>query len=122
MRDFIDIILLESMSRGEANMVFGRFGVQDAMKLGADDLKTAYKKLAMANHPDRGGEEMAMSLINRAYAVLKTPAATPSLYKAEPAASAHNNNQRSYYSNHAGEQAHRKEQEKKAAMRARWNV
>ena len=32
-----------------------------------DDIKKAYKKLAMKHHPDRGGNTKAMQIINRAY-------------------------------------------------------
>jgi DnaJ-class molecular chaperone len=36
----------------------------------SDEIKKAYKKMAIANHPDRGGDEETMKAINEAYAVL----------------------------------------------------
>jgi DnaJ-class molecular chaperone len=35
-----------------------------------NDLKTAYRKLASKNHPDHGGSDEKMQLINNSYSVL----------------------------------------------------
>lgn len=40
-------------------------------KATAEDVKTAYRKASMANHPDRGGSVDKMQDVNAAYAVLK---------------------------------------------------
>ena len=37
------------------------------------DIKTAFKKLALLHHPDRGGDTQQFSAINEAYEVLKDP-------------------------------------------------
>lgn len=39
-----------------------------------DELKRAYRKLAMQHHPDRGGDEQHFQKINEAYDTLKDPA------------------------------------------------
>lgn len=39
-----------------------------------DEIKKAYKKLAMKHHPDRGGDTEKLSKINAAYNILKDPA------------------------------------------------
>lgn len=40
----------------------------------ADDVKRAYRRLAMQHHPDRGGDQALFQDINEAYAVLSDPA------------------------------------------------
>jgi len=42
-------------------------------KASDDDIKAAYRKLAMIHHPDRGGDAEKLKLINKAYDVLKDP-------------------------------------------------
>ncbi len=39
----------------------------------ADEIKTAFRRLAVEHHPDRGGEEEKFKEINEAYEVLKDP-------------------------------------------------
>lgn len=39
-----------------------------------DEIKSAYKKLVMTHHPDRGGDTAKFAEINEAYEVLKDPA------------------------------------------------
>ena len=48
------------------------------------DIKTAYRKLAMEHHPDRGGDESTFQKINQAYDTLS------------------DNNKRGMYDNQAG--------------------
>lgn len=62
--------LMEAISRLEALKIFSDAGI-DASKLDADGLKSAYRKLAMQYHPDRGGDLSKAQMINAAYDVLK---------------------------------------------------
>ena len=39
----------------------------------ADEIKKAFRKLAIEHHPDRGGQEDKFKEINEAYEVLKDP-------------------------------------------------
>jgi molecular chaperone DnaJ len=51
---------------------YNRLGV--AKNASQDDIKRAYRKLAMQHHPDRGGDEKLFQEINQAYDTLKDPA------------------------------------------------
>jgi hypothetical protein len=51
-----------------------------------EDVKAAYRKASLRNHPDRGGSEASMKEINRAFEVLSRKNPEPSLSRAEPRA------------------------------------
>lgn len=59
---FKDFFLLEQMTNSEAEKILG-LGKSYTM----DDLKSAYKKAAFKNHPDRGGSDEIMKQINLAH-------------------------------------------------------
>jgi len=61
----------ELISPYEADEIFDKFGVKNAMLLGKEDLKKAYRNLAIKHHPDKGGNETDMKQINSAYESLK---------------------------------------------------
>lgn len=50
---------------------YSRLGVDK--KASPEELKKAYKKLAMQHHPDRGGDQKTFQEINEAYDTLKDP-------------------------------------------------
>ena len=51
---------------------YSRLGVKKSAS--PEELKRAYKKLAMQHHPDRGGDQKTFQEINEAYDTLKDPA------------------------------------------------
>lgn len=51
---------------------YNRLGVQK--NASPDEIKRAYRKLAMQHHPDKGGDEKMFQQINEAYDTLKDPA------------------------------------------------
>lgn len=61
----------ELISPYEADEIFEKFGVKNAMLMSKEDLKKAYRTLAIKNHPDRGGDAEDMKQINAAYESLK---------------------------------------------------
>ena len=65
-----DYINLYEMTYPEAVRVFKRNGI-DVTGMDANQLKLAYRRLIMANHPDRGGDEAKAKDINGAYDVLE---------------------------------------------------
>lgn len=63
------------MSIIDADEVFEKYSdgqVRAASLLGPDELKAAYRKLAIANHPDKGGHVEVMQKINTAYEALRS--------------------------------------------------
>jgi curved DNA-binding protein len=50
---------------------YSRLGVNKSAS--PDEIKQAYKKLAMQHHPDRGGDQATFQKINEAYDTLKDP-------------------------------------------------
>lgn len=50
---------------------YERLGVEKTAS--AEEIRKAYKRLAMKHHPDRGGDSETLSKINEAYTVLKDP-------------------------------------------------
>ena len=62
----IESILLEDkMTLSQAKDIFNLSSIPNSQ-----ELKSLYKKLALQNHPDRGGSEQKMALINAAYDIL----------------------------------------------------
>jgi hypothetical protein len=70
-RDQYQLTETELISPYEADEIFEKFGVKNAMLLSKEDLKKAYRNLAIKHHPDRGGNEANMKQINAAYESLK---------------------------------------------------
>lgn len=55
--------LIREMTAGEAMEILG---------IGpGDDVKDAYRRASMRNHPDRGGSEESMKAVNRAFEILQ---------------------------------------------------
>jgi len=55
----------------DADDIFDKYGVKGASLMTPDQLKAAYKKLAVKYHPDRGGDTRIMQDINAAYDSIK---------------------------------------------------
>jgi hypothetical protein len=55
----------------DADDIFAKHGVKGASLMNPEQLKAAYKKLAVQHHPDRGGNTEVMKDINAAYDSLK---------------------------------------------------
>lgn len=68
MRDWIN--LFESMSVGMATRIFAELGINTA-SMSKEELKSAYRKLMMKHHPDRGGELIIAQQLSQAYETLK---------------------------------------------------
>lgn len=60
---------LMEMSQGDAERIFAFHGV-NPRDLDAAELKAAYRRLIIANHPDKGGDANAAKEINAAFDVL----------------------------------------------------
>jgi hypothetical protein len=67
MKKFRDYLTEETLSVADALRILNI----DSSELTADVLKAAYKKAAVANHPDKGGDLDSMKKINAAYDRLK---------------------------------------------------
>lgn len=66
------LTLLEELSRSGAEAVFKRYNI-DPSKMDSEQIKKAYRSLALKYHSDLGGDDQAMKQINAAYDVLKKP-------------------------------------------------
>ena len=56
---------------GGANSHYSTLGVGKSAS--ADEIKSAYRKLALKHHPDRGGSEKDFKAVNEAFSVLSDP-------------------------------------------------
>lgn len=65
------MVLLERMTPREALAIFAKHGVR-ATGMAADDLKKAYRGLARKLHPDAGGNEDDLKMVNVAYELLSS--------------------------------------------------
>lgn len=59
------------ISTYDADDIFEKHGVRGASLMSPDQLKAAYKKLAVQHHPDKGGDTRTMQDINAAYDALE---------------------------------------------------
>ena len=69
--DFRSLITLVEMSEADARQIFFTNGVNPA-NLDSIELKSAYRKLMMKHHPDRGGDTGTAQAITSAYDTLKS--------------------------------------------------
>ena len=70
---------------------YKRLGVNKSAS--PEELKRAYKKLAMQHHPDRGGDQKTFQEINEAYDTLKDPAKRQQYDNPQPRADFNMNSQ-----------------------------
>ena len=78
-------VLLEKLSPAEAERTFTKYGVPGALALDKEVLKQAWRKLAVAHHPDKAtGNPTAMRDINAAYDVLKVAGLSTSRASSAP--------------------------------------
>ena len=70
MKTFLNFLIEAAMSTSDALKTLGL-----SSNYTDDQLKTAYKKMAVANHPDKGGSVTKMQQINVARDVLSNPTA-----------------------------------------------
>ena len=66
--DFKKILLEQTLTTEEA---LALLGINKFEKIDSDSIRTAYRKAAMLNHPDKGGSADKMKMINLAYERLK---------------------------------------------------
>jgi len=69
---------------------YSRLGVNKAAS--QEDIKKAYKKLAMQHHPDRGGDANVFQQVNEAYETLKNPEKRAQYDQPKPQRQAYNYN------------------------------
>jgi len=67
--NFKDILLEQTLTTDEALQLLG---LDKNQEINSDVVKAAYRKAAFANHPDRGGSQEKMKMINIAYEKLKS--------------------------------------------------
>lgn len=96
MKRFIDFLIEAMMSRTDALKVLGL-----QSNFTDDQLKTAYKKAAVANHPDKGGDVAKMQQINVARDVLANPTSAASFGPSSRASQKYRDAASSYHNNHA---------------------
>lgn len=75
MKNFRQYLIEQSLSQSEAETILGLTGSYTA-----DDVKAAWKKAAVHNHPDKGGTVQAMQKVNAAYDKLKNVSKAGSKY------------------------------------------
>lgn len=75
---------LANMSAEEAYSILG---ISSGASI--DDIKSAYKAMALRSHPDRGGSEELMSKINQAYDLLKGPGDRSTIPYQDPSPARH---------------------------------
>lgn len=63
-------LIIERLSPKEAEDIFRKFGVNNALSLPKPELKKKYKELVLKHHPDKGGKNANMQIINAAFDVL----------------------------------------------------
>lgn len=73
MKSFTEFIIEAKMTRSEALELLGI----DTFK-SPQELKKAYKKASIKNHPDKGGSDAVMKQINAAFSLLQTSGASES--------------------------------------------
>lgn len=66
----LKVLIFEGMTEPEAEYIFARYGVPNALALSKDELKKAYRELSKAHHPDKGGKTINIQYINAAYDIL----------------------------------------------------
>jgi curved DNA-binding protein CbpA len=64
-------LILEKLGASDAEAIFSKFGVPNALSLSKGELKKQYKDLVLKHHPDKGGIDKDMRVINAAYDILK---------------------------------------------------
>lgn len=79
---------------------YSRLGVNK--QASPDEIKKAYKKLAMQHHPDRGGDQQTFQEINEAYDTLKDPVKRQQYDQPQPQFNQHPNGFEDIFANMFG--------------------